>query len=197
VNGTRRLAVAGVAVVGVLINVAIWYGIPHLLGTSHADAAQTTPSASNSAGPLPTDTAGAGDNQVDASSTPSPSGSVSHTPGTTHGQQPPAGHNPPAPPGHPGTPPSTTRTTAPPPPPAARYKTVNASHGSATFKYTAGHVDVTSTSPADTYTATTTVVDAASVTVEFVSGQTKQTIFASVDKSGELQTSVVDSTTTG
>ncbi|WP_344313165.1 hypothetical protein [Fodinicola feengrottensis] len=212
-NGTRRLAITGVAVVGVLINVAIWYGIPHILGTSHADAAATTPaSATQSAGPTPTSTGAAGsDSQTDAQDSPSPGASGSHPAGGNPGGGQQQGHggsgvgNPGGGSGTgggggggvkpPPTQPSAPHTSAPPPPPQSKTKTVTGNHGSATFKYGNGRVDVVGTSPADGYTASSSQVSDTSVIVTFVSGNQKETISASLDSSGELQTSVTDTTT--
>lgn len=150
VKGTRRLAITGVAVAGVLINVAIWYGIPQLLASSNADTYRTNPAATSSNEPTPSGTPGdPGDSPVDASGSPSPSASPSSSASTA---QPGGGH--PNPGTHPsGQPrPSATKSNAPPKP---KSQTVGAEHSasSATFTYTPTSISV-SPSAADGWSAT-------------------------------------------
>ncbi|GAA1659548.1 hypothetical protein GCM10009765_06130 [Fodinicola feengrottensis] len=189
------MALIGVVLVGILVNVGIWYGLPQLLGTTQVAVADTKPA------PQPTGTqssaAGADTGRLDpsgvGSGTPDPShpgspvaggpGSPAAGHGTPGGPQPPAGS------GH--QPPPSTRPS--PPPPVVRTQQVTAQHGSATFRYSKGSLDVIGTEPADGYQVSVTRLSPTEMGVQFTAGKQKETILAAVDDSGTFKSGVIES----
>lgn len=190
---TRRRVLFGttVAVAGVLVNVVIWYGIPAVLASTNGDVTVTQTTVPIPTGVLPTTLA----DGADSGRTVGPGGA----PATGGTGAPPTSAPPTIPvpstkvprPSHPV--PSQTRTQAPPPssnpPPAPQpqYRTVEARHGQATFRYTPGQLDLTSVSVDDGYEPRAGRQSDTELIIQFARGRNRETINAWLDDSGNLQ----------
>jgi hypothetical protein len=179
-----------IATAGVLVNLVIWYGIPAVLASTNGDITVTqtngpVPSA------IPSTTLADGS---DSGRAVGPGG-VPVTDGTGGPITPiPTNSVPPTsapPPSHPA--PSHTRTQGPPPssnpPPAPepQYRTVEARHGQATFRYTPGQLDLNGVSVDHGYEARAGRQSSTELIVQFARGRNRETIYAQVDANGDLQ----------
>jgi hypothetical protein len=180
--------VTGIAFAGVLLNVVIWYGLPQLVGTSQAVADTKPIPHPDGSTPASTSAPDLGRTDVPGVHTSGSPSAPAHPATSASPSRPDNGK--PAVPGRPQTP-------VKPPvnqPPPVHYRSVTAQHGSASFKYSSGHIEVVSTDPSDGWQVSSGRVSDNLVAVQFTSGKQKETIFAGVDKNGTFQYDVSEST---